>query len=65
MLRCHFCNKKITFIEEITSKCKCNHKFCKEHTLSFLHECSYNYADEYKKTCNSNMIKLDNRIIKI
>ena len=65
MNHCHTCNKKISFIEEITSKCKCNNNFCKKHVFSFMLNCSYNYIEEYKKTCNSNLIKIDNRVIKI
>ena len=61
-MKCFICNKKLSITEEITSKCKCNNFFCNKHNLSFNHNCSYNYIGEYKKNCNSNIIKIDNRI---
>ena len=62
---CHSCNKKLSIIEELTSKCKCDNFFCKDHKFSFLHECSYNYIEEYKNKSNSNIIKFENKVIKI
>ena len=64
-MKCTICNKKVSFIEEITLKCKCNNIYCKKHYQSFNHDCTYNYVEEYKKKCTSNLVKFDNRLCKI
>lgn len=56
------CNKKISIVEEITSKCKCDNVFCKKHLFYSIHNCTY----DYKKNNNDNIVKLDtNKVIKI
>ena len=42
-MSCSVCNKHITILEMITSKCKCNKNFCNKHKFYLDHNCSYNY----------------------
>jgi hypothetical protein len=45
MNRCNYngCNKKLSFSQMITSKCKCEKVFCDNHRLSESHQCDYNF----------------------
>ena len=46
--RCFFpeCNKKLTSVELLTNKCKCNNYFCKKHLLNTKHNCNYDYQKD-------------------
>lgn len=53
------CVKKITFIEQTTSKCnKCSQSYCTKHRLMEAHQCSYNSkvkkAEEVEKYIEAN-----------
>ena len=51
--KCSVCKKKISIIEMITSKCKCDEYFCKNHkypdtkSSSMGHICNYDYYKEH------------------
>jgi len=59
--RCCFkdCNKKLTSVELLTNKCKCNNYFCKKHLLSSLHNCQYNFKKEKKEILKSKNPKIE------
>jgi len=40
------CNKKISIVDEIVSKCKCGFKFCILHRLAEKHNCTYDFKSE-------------------
>ena len=53
-LRCKECNKKISFMNAITSTCRCKEIFCNLHRID--HKCSFDYKEDYKN--NNKMIKI-------
>lgn len=58
-LRCFICNKKISILDEITCKCKCNNNYCNIHKYPEIHKCSYNYVKENQNILEKNLIKLN------
>lgn len=54
MQKCSACNKKISLVETITSKCRCEKIFCNVHRID--HICSFDYKDHYKN--NNTLIKV-------
>jgi predicted nucleic acid binding AN1-type Zn finger protein len=57
-LRCLICNKKISIIDEITSKCKCNNYYCIIHKYPENHNCIYDYVKENQELLEKKIIKL-------
>jgi predicted nucleic acid binding AN1-type Zn finger protein len=55
---CYICNKKISIIEEIIAKCKCNNYFCKLHSMPELHNCNIDYINNNKKNLEKKLIKI-------
>lgn len=54
VLRCKECNKKISFLNKLTSSCRCNEVFCNLHRLD--HTCTFDYKQDYKN--NNKLIKV-------
>lgn len=58
--KCYVCNKKISLIEMIVAKCKCDNYFCTKHkfasnvTSLSSHTCNYDYIQENKVTLQIN-----------
>ena len=70
--KCPICNKKITMMEEIYCKCKCDKIFCSSHKNAGhndtynTHKCLYDYVGECKKEMiKSNPVVIADKIIKI
>lgn len=55
--RCGRCSKKINILECIMCKCRCGQAYCYKHRL--LHDCTYNYANDYQKLEKLEEKKLD------
>jgi hypothetical protein len=45
-MSCHVCNKHLTILEVMTSKCKCKNSFCNKHKYYIDHKCSYDYKSD-------------------
>lgn len=58
--RCNVCKSKISIVDSIMCKCRCNNLFCKSHRLD--HNCSFDYQLEYKTS--SKLVKLtENKLV--
>ncbi len=55
--KCGKCNKRISVLETMTCKCRCGNVYCCKHRL--LHDCTYNYANDYQKLEKVEEKKLD------
>lgn len=53
-MKCFECRRKISELDKITNKCRCENIYCSFHRLT--HECNFNYIELYKKT--NNLVKL-------
>lgn len=42
-MSCYICNKHLTILQIMTSKCKCNKSFCNKHKFYLDHNCIYDY----------------------
>ena len=62
---CNICNKKLKILEQLTSKCKCNNYYCNKHLFYKNHNCLFDYQLEFKTIFSSNIVNLENKIIKI
>ena len=54
---CTQCGIKISLVDSIMCKCRCNNVFCKIHRLD--HICKYDYQEEYKT--NNCLVKLEEK----
>ena len=43
---CLICNKKLRLTAIM---CKCNNYYCKSHFPEYIHKCTFNYKENYKK----------------
>lgn len=61
MNRCNYnnCNKKLTFSQQITSKCKCEKVFCDTHRLAENHYCTF----DFKSTINKDIYIQSNKCV--
>ena len=64
-LYCNFCNKKLKILDKLTSKCKCNNYYCNKHLFYKNHDCVFDYQLDFKIKSTSNIVNLENKIIKI
>jgi len=54
-IKCSICYKKISLLDKLTSKCRCENYYCKNHKFAdnkisdHGHECSYNYKMNFIK----------------
>lgn len=55
MNNCNHCNKKINLYY---LKCKCNNLYCYKCINNDVHNCSYDYKNEYKKILEKNNKKI-------
>lgn len=62
---CNICNKKLKILDIAISKCKCDNYFCTKHLFYTEHNCSFNYHSDFKNKLTSNIVNLENKIIKI
>lgn len=62
---CNFCNKKLKILDKLISKCKCNNYYCNKHLFYKNHNCVFDYHLEFKIKSTSNIINLENKVIKI
>jgi hypothetical protein len=62
---CNICNKKLKVLDKLTSKCKCDNYFCNKHLFFTDHNCKFDYCSEFKIKSTSNIVKLENKVIKI
>jgi hypothetical protein len=61
-IKCSICHKKINLIEQLTSKCRCDNYYCKNHKFAGVgHDCSY----DYKINFVSEFIKQNMKIISV
>ena len=58
-LKCFYCNKNLSLIEELTAKCKCNNYYCIRHKYPENHKCSIDYIDNNKIIMKKNLITFD------
>lgn len=58
-LKCFICNKKLSIIDEITAKCKCNNYYCNIHKYPDKHSCVYNYVKENQEILEKKLVKLN------
>lgn len=58
-LKCNICKKKISIIEEIMAKCKCNNYYCTLHRLPENHNCEFDYIANNKSILEKKLIKPD------
>ena len=60
--RCGCCRKKLglTYFT-----CKCGGNYCAQHRADTLHNCSYDYQSEYKKTLSTSMVKIESKKIEV
>jgi hypothetical protein len=63
--KCNCCNKNLILLETLTNKCKCKNFYCNKHLFYKNHNCEFNYIIEFKEKCSSNIINLENKVIKI
>lgn len=63
--KCDYCNKALILLETLTNKCKCKKFYCKKHLFYKNHNCNFNYIREFKELSTSNIIALENKVIKI
>lgn len=65
-IRCNICKKKISIIEEIMAKCKCNNNYCTLHRLPEYHNCDFDYISENKIILEKKLVKPEqNRNIEV
>jgi hypothetical protein len=50
--RCPVCNKKLPILP---LTCKCGINYCEVHRSPEIHNCKYDYRNEFKKTLDSSM----------
>lgn len=62
---CNICYKKLKILDKLTSKCKCNNYYCNKHLFYINHNCLFDYKLEFKIKSTSNIVHLENKIIKI
>jgi len=62
---CHICSKKLSTIDCLIYKCRCNNYFCQKHLFYADHNCNFDYHNDFKIKNSSNIINLTNKIIKI
>ena len=62
---CNICNKKLKILDKLTSKCKCDNYYCNKHLFFTDHNCKFDYHSEFKINSTSNIVKLENKVIKI
>lgn len=60
--RCGCCAKKLglTYFT-----CKCGGNYCAQHRADTLHNCSYDYQSEYKKSLSTSMVKIESKKIEV
>ena len=63
--KCDYCNKSLILLETLTNKCKCKKFYCKKHLFYKNHNCNFNYIREFKELSTSNIVVLENNVIKI
>jgi len=63
--KCSICNKRISIIEELTAKCKCNKFFCVIHKYPDTHNCSFDYIKENQDILQKKLVKLNSKNIEV
>jgi len=61
-VRCECCNKKLGLVH---FSCKCGGVYCAIHRADSVHNCTYDYKVEHKKTLSTSMVKLESVKVEI
>lgn len=62
---CNICNKKLKILDKLIYKCRCNNYYCNKHLFYTDHNCNFDYHLDFKIKSTSNIVYLENKIIKI
>ncbi len=58
--KCCVCGSKISIVDSIMCKCRCNNLYCKAHRLD--HQCTFDYQLDYK-TSNKLVKLVDTKLV--
>jgi len=52
--KCSICSKKISLVETVVCRCRCDKLFCNIHRID--HKCTFDYKEHYKN--NNTLVKI-------
>lgn len=64
--KCEICNKKLSLVQEMVGKCKCDKVFCNDHRFPKDHKCTFDHMKAAREElAKRNPVVKSDRLVRI